>query len=112
VLRARERALARSGLLNAALRPDLLDKYAIVDRAGTAMLRNELELGRLTGRGLHRIRRVARTIADLDDEGHDGESERGHERGNDGGDVVAERHVALALQLRVRLRASARRDAA
>ncbi|MEK7422895.1 MAG: YifB family Mg chelatase-like AAA ATPase [Actinomycetota bacterium] len=104
VLRARERALARSGLLNAALRPDLLDTYAVVDQAGTAMLRSELELGRLTGRGLHRIRRVARTIADLDDEGHDEE--------HVGGDVVAERHVALALQLRVRLRASARRDAA
>ena len=30
-----------------------------------ALLRIEIERGRLTGRGYHRIRRVARTIADL-----------------------------------------------
>ena len=29
------------------------------------MLRSEIERGRLTGRGYHRVRRVARTIADL-----------------------------------------------
>ena len=34
-------------------------------RAARALLRTEIERGRLTGRGYHRIRRVARTIADL-----------------------------------------------
>ena len=29
------------------------------------LLRRELELGRLSGRGYHRVRRVARTLADL-----------------------------------------------
>lgn len=96
VMHARQRALERAGVLNSALRPDLLDRFAAVDAAGTALLRHQLEIGRLTGRGLHRIRRVARTIADLDGDN----------------DVVGERHVAFALQLRVRLRSSSRRDAA
>jgi magnesium chelatase family protein len=52
-----------------------------------ALLRSELEAGRLTGRGLHRIRRVARTIADRDD----------------APDVVGEGHVATALALRARI---------
>jgi len=51
------------------------------------LLRRELEVGRLSGRGLHRVRRVARTIADLD-----GAPE-----------VVGESHVATALQLRTGL---------
>ena len=53
------------------------------------MLRAELERGRLTGRGYHRVRRVARTIADLDEPDHE---------------LVVVEHVALALSLRVRLR--------
>ena len=48
-------------------------------------LRSELEKGRLSGRGLHRIRRVARTIADLE-----GDFE-----------MVEVGHVAAALSLRV-----------
>jgi magnesium chelatase family protein len=98
VLRARTRALARSGLLNGALRADLLDRFAMVDRAGTTLLRHELELGRLTGRGLHRIKRVARTIADLDL--------------SCDAELITEAHIAYALQLRVRLRSSTRLDAA
>ena len=96
VMVARERAIARCGLLNGALRPGLLDQFAPVDAGGTALLRHELENSRLTGRGLHRVRKVARTIADLDGD-HD---------------VVGAQHIALALQLRVRLRDSTRRDAA
>jgi magnesium chelatase family protein len=61
------------------------------------MLRAELERGRLTGRGYHRVRRVARTIADLDEAEHE---------------LVVVDHVALALSLRVRLRVSSGRDAA
>jgi magnesium chelatase family protein len=94
---ARARALERGGCLNAALAPADLDRVAPLTDEATALLRAELERGRLTGRGLHRVRRVARTIADLD--GHDSP-------------VVGAEHVALALQLRVRLRVSARSDAA
>jgi magnesium chelatase family protein len=46
-----------------------------------------LERGELSGRGYHRIRRVARTIADL----------------HDMPERVDECHVAAALALRVRL---------
>ena len=59
------------------------------------MLRAEIERDRLTGRGYHRIRRVARTIADLDAAG----------AGDVAGDVDVE-HVEVALSLRTRLRAA------
>jgi magnesium chelatase family protein len=56
------------------------------------LLRNELERGRLSGRGLHRVRRVARTLADLDGD---------HE-------VIDDGAIATALQLRVDVAARAR----
>ncbi|HUV20126.1 MAG TPA: hypothetical protein VMW33_16715, partial [Ilumatobacteraceae bacterium] len=71
--------------LNSALAVDQLDDVARLDAGSTALLRHELEHDRLSGRGYHRIRRVARTIADL----------RGHvEHGVDEGDV------AMALRFR------------
>jgi magnesium chelatase family protein len=97
VLRAREAALARSGVLNGRLSVIELDRVARLDPEATGLLRNELERGRLTGRGLHRVRRVARTIADC--AGHVDE-------------VVGAEHVALALQLRVPLGVSSRGRAA
>jgi magnesium chelatase family protein len=90
-------ALERSGMLNGRLAPIELDKVARLDPEATALLRSELERGRLTGRGLHRVRRVARTIADL----------AGHISDTVGGD-----HVALALHLRVPLKVSSRGRAA
>jgi magnesium chelatase family protein len=51
-----------------------LDTYAPLTNAARDVLRSELERGRLTGRGYHRIRRVARTLADLS--GNDGEIEQ------------------------------------
>ncbi len=65
VLTARRAALARSGRLNAALHGESLDAHAPVTTVARERLRSEMERGRLTGRGYHRIRRVARTIADL-----------------------------------------------
>jgi len=87
VMRARAIALERQGSLNAFLTGDELDRFAPVNERGMALLRAELEAGRLTGRGLHRIRRVARTIAD-----RESESER-----------IDEFHVAAALALRARI---------
>jgi len=56
-------------------------------------LRHHLERGRLSGRGYHRIRRVARTIADL---------QSANNRNIDNSvDRVDEAHVATALALRV-----------
>jgi magnesium chelatase family protein len=66
VVRARGVALARAGKLNAALSPDELDTYAPLSDSARRLLRDEVERERLTGRGYHRIRKVARTICDLD----------------------------------------------
>jgi magnesium chelatase family protein len=85
VERARHIALERSGCLNSMLTSDLLDEHAALTRAAMQLVRSQLERGRLTGRGYHRIRRVARTIADLQ------------------GDLgsVDEQHIAAALALRI-----------
>jgi len=94
---ARSAAVEIRGMLNSEIPASHLDILAPLQPAARLMLRNELERERLTGRGYHRIRRVARTIADLD---------------GDTSAAVAEQHVALALQLRVRLRVSVREQVA
>lgn len=65
VIDARKRAAARGVRCNAELPADRLDEVAPLSSGATAVLRAELERGSLTGRGLRRIRTVARTIADL-----------------------------------------------
>lgn len=95
VAAARAVALDRSGRLNADLHGAALDEFAPLTAMGRSLLRAEIERNRLTGRGYHRIRRVARTIADL-------EAVRG---GRVAADVDVE-HVEVALSLRTRLRAA------
>jgi magnesium chelatase family protein len=51
--------------VNAALSADELEAYAPFDHAAESLVRREFEANRLTARGLHRVRRVARTIGDL-----------------------------------------------
>jgi len=85
VLAARARAAERGVEANGALPAGRLDEVAPLSPGAARLLRRQLELGALSGRGLHRVRRVARTLADLDGQG----------------DEVDEGHVALALQLRV-----------
>ncbi len=92
VAAARAVALERAGRLNAELHGELLDRLAPLTGEARALLRSEIERGRLTGRGYHRIRRVARTISDL---------------AACPADVVEVEHVEVALSLRSRLRASA-----
>lgn len=65
VLAARERAAARGVRVNAALRGAELRRWAPLTDAATDKLDTELRRGRLTGRGLDRVCRVALTIADL-----------------------------------------------
>lgn len=65
---ARALALDRQGVLNGRLDPSSLDDLAPVDTDAAAVLRSNIELDRLSGRGYHRVRRVSRTIADLSDE--------------------------------------------
>ena len=82
---ARARAAARGIARNADIPPHRLDELAPMSSGAAAMLRRELELNRLTGRGLHRIRRVARTLADL----------------GDGRPVIDESLISTALSMRV-----------
>lgn len=65
VATARARAAERGVRCNAELPSDVLEEVAPLTTEATDHLRGELEHGRLTGRGLRRIRTVARTIADL-----------------------------------------------
>jgi magnesium chelatase family protein len=86
---ARRAALDRAGRLNAELHGESLDELAPLTPPARDRLRDEMERERLTGRGYHRIRRVARTIADL---------------AGAGAEPIDLEHVEVALSLRVRLR--------
>jgi magnesium chelatase family protein len=88
---AQQRGHGPNGTLSAAV----LDEVAPLSAAARAVVRAQLDRGVLSGRGLHRIRRVARTIADL--------------RG--GADVVDEEDVVMALHLRVDVSITAGRAA-
>jgi magnesium chelatase family protein len=80
------RALARSrGVrVNAQLPAERLDEVAPLTRSASVLLEHRLRCGALSARGLHRVRRVARTLADLA-----GVSGR-----------IGDEHVGLALGLR------------
>jgi magnesium chelatase family protein len=84
VAAARALAADRGVLGNAHLPAWRLDEMAALDRPATRLVERTLRTGRLTGRGLGRVRRVARTIADLG--GHDG--------------PLGSEHVSAALALR------------
>ncbi|MCU1377117.1 MAG: putative magnesium chelatase [Acidimicrobiales bacterium] len=84
VLAARARARRRGVRCNAELPAPRLDELAPVTPGALRLLDMALRVGTLSGRGLHRVRRVARTLADL--------------AGRDG--PLAEEDIGLALQLR------------
>jgi magnesium chelatase family protein len=62
---ARERALRRQGHANAELTSAGIDAHCALDTAARALLQRAAERLGWTGRGLHRVLKVARTIADL-----------------------------------------------
>lgn len=64
VLEARERQRAR-GSLNSALTGEALFEHCALDNASCSMLETAMDRFGLSGRAMHRIMRVARTLADL-----------------------------------------------
>ena len=87
VARARAMAASRGVTTNASLASAALDVVAPLEPPARRLLERMVRTGRLTARGMHRVRRVARTVADLAE--HDG--------------ALREDHVAAALALRVPL---------
>jgi len=87
VAAARQRAAERCAAVNALVPGPRLDELAPIDRAARRLLAGLLARGGLSARGLHRIRRVALTLADL--EGVD--------------PPLTEEHVGTALGLRAEL---------
>lgn len=84
VQRVRAKSMSRQGCVNSAIPADILDDVAPLSDEAMSCLRQRLDEGRLSGRGYHRIRRVARTLADMHDE--------------DG--VISVRWVDMAMRLR------------
>jgi len=65
VARTREHQLQRQGCCNAHLGAAALLEHAPLHEASQAFLQRAAELLGLSGRGVHRVLRVARTVADL-----------------------------------------------
>ncbi len=86
VAKARVTARERGVRCNAELSDKLLDQHAVLESAARTVLATAIEQGRLSARGLRRVRCVARTIRDLDD----------------GGSALRVTDVAAALALRAR----------
>jgi magnesium chelatase family protein len=85
VLAARDVARQRGVVTNAGIPVDRLDELAPLSEEAADVLARALGSGRLSARGLHRVRRVARTVADL----------------QGAAPILSAAHVATALSLRV-----------
>lgn len=84
VVEARARAASRGVKVNAQLSGPRLEEATPLRKDALALMRQHMRKGRLTARGLDRIRRLARTLADLDG----------------GSSVLTDEHVFAAMQLR------------
>jgi magnesium chelatase family protein len=67
VLRARNRALHRQGCINQQLAPAQLDQHGQADPDAVALLHKAATRLAWSARSYHRVLRIARSIADLDD---------------------------------------------
>jgi magnesium chelatase family protein len=83
VLAARERRLAASGVLSARLSAAQLKVCCALSASGERVLRNSCQQLGLSGRGVHRVLLLGRTIADLE-----------------GSERIEPAHLAEAIQLR------------
>jgi magnesium chelatase family protein len=79
--------------LNSAIAADVLDDVAPLSTLAMNFLRKKLDEGQLSGRGYHRVRRVARTLADMNGEY----------------DTISEQWVELACSMRVAVMAAPER---
>ncbi len=76
MIAVRDLADARGVACNALIPPDRFEEVAPLRRDATRVLQREIDAGRLSARGLQRVRCVARTVADLEGrEGPIGEDE-------------------------------------
>jgi magnesium chelatase family protein len=80
---ARARQLERQGVVNAELSPAQIDVQCALDDATAALARQAATRLGWSGRSLHRVLKLARTIADLE-----------------GRDAISSAHLAEAMQLR------------
>ena len=71
VRRVHRVSLERQGCLNSAISADMLEAVAPLSSDAMDWLRTRLDAGRLSARGYHRVRRVARTLADIHNEYED-----------------------------------------
>jgi magnesium chelatase family protein len=83
VAAARAMSAARGLATNAGIPAGRLDELCPLGSPASRVLEHHLRTGRLSARGLHRVRRVARTIADLD-----------------AASDIGEEHICAALELR------------
>ena len=83
VVAARQLALQRTGHLNAQLSVREIEHHCALDHHGHALLSRAIEHLGLSHRALHRILKVARTIADLD-----------------GSDAIGQKHLGEAIGYR------------
>ena len=63
--RQKERLRGEGLFINAEMTPPLIKKHCPIDNVSQEMLRKSVDSGDLSGRGYHRVLKVARTIADL-----------------------------------------------
>jgi magnesium chelatase family protein len=84
VAAARHHAEGRGVAVNADLASSCLDEVAPMSNAASQIVERHIRSGALSARGLHRVRRLARTVADLEG----------------GATVIDESHLSEALLLR------------
>jgi magnesium chelatase family protein len=95
---ARERQRLRAGKLNVELTGREIQAHCALDRQGRLLLAQARERLNLSARAIHRVLRVARTIADLEMTGPDLFEEDGETAPVD--HAIGPAHLAEALQLR------------